>query len=428
MSLNDHIKKRNEKISCNLVIVLLFGTTLLGAYKFATIGTYSVTVFTIFGALIIVWGIVRFERVIDSIKRNPYSLVMSLYVVLNFFITQSEELFSMLLVLFCFFVFICSYALVSQAEFQKIVRRYQCLLTVLAVYGILQIPGRMLGIPIFDLYFEGFMVPGYNWSNPTRFGDIQIDRSNAIFLEPSFYAQFMALNSLLYVGRLAKTKTGSKEAGRIWGLFTVNMCATLCAFSGTGILVFLLGLAGAIVFVKDIRKRLFEISGYIICALSLLGLFVIIQDALTNKSSLIEYAARRIGEIFVLQTGNTSGYVRFNEPIAILTTSLAEAPIFGQGIGKIAFFSQGASSLVTGYVSNGLVRVGVELGLVGILFFVAFMLRCFKNTTFHRNPIWLIMISASIMCFCQETLTSVYFWILICLAGLQIEKVGKEKS
>lgn len=77
------------------------------------------------------------------------------------------------------------------------------------------------------------MVKGYNWTNTTYVSGLNMYRSNAVFREPSFFGQMLAISLLLYVPGFLNKKVQFKD----YLVPTIlQAIALILAISGTGFL------------------------------------------------------------------------------------------------------------------------------------------------------------------------------------------------
>ena len=144
---------------------------------------------------------------------------------------------------------------------------FSMIMNAMAIYGIYQFFGRIFSLPFCDLIIEGHMVPGFNWSNSIYSFGIIVERSNAIFREPSFFSQFLAMNILIYANKLLKEDIKLKY----FLLAFLNLSAMILSFSGTGFIILFFGL---VIYLYVIQKNIMIRNRIIILSIPLIAVTI----------------------------------------------------------------------------------------------------------------------------------------------------------
>ena len=185
--------------------------------------------------------------------------------------------------------------------YRKTVSFFVNLMTVAAVLGMVQMGVQLLGWvyrdPL-DAIPSSFVLQGYNTSYPVVYGSSIFKANGFVFLEPSFYSQFLALALIghLYLRR---------RPVAIW-LF---LAALVASVSGTGVV-----LAGTGVLVLALARGSRQIG-----PLLLLGVMAVLV-ALSPVGSLF---TSRIAEF---STDKTSADSRFIAPYRLASATLSSDP------------------------------------------------------------------------------------------------------
>lgn len=396
----------------NWVFVLLLSSMLFDAYSLFFIGAYPVTVFTVVLVCIIVisWGQALFGY--RKLSNFP-ALLCIVYLLLNCIFYAMKNIQSMLLFEFLFCGGLFLRRKISAWQWNNFIKIFQRVMFVLAIYGIYQLVGRMYHWPFTDLIWEGHMVRGYNWTNKISVGTVSVFRSNAIFLEPSFFSQFLAVAICIQLFEILIKKEKGNLPIKILNL-VVFCAALLCTFSGTGILV--LGITTMIAFIFFIKRGYIKRKTgvrfiLVICALGL-SCAVLFPD-------IVQYLIKRFGEIIEFNSNASSGYVRFIAGYKTLFEAWEYNPFFGVGIGNVDDFIALHSGEILSR-GNAFVRVGIELGLIGILIWFFYTGLCIQRSS-CKDPTYLILaIGIIVLQFMSDAFSMNYFWALLYCVNIDI--------
>jgi hypothetical protein len=178
----------------------------------------------------------------------------------------------------------------NEKNYSEMINFFCRTMNILAIYGILQLLFRKERSPInienfdlFNLALPGHMIPGCNWSNLISFGGLRFWRSNAIFIEPSMFSRFLAINIIFHLIKSEKTKF-------VW--IIINVIAYICTFSGTGLILFASCILTCIVKSKNVLKK--NILKNIVISFILI---VAVLPLTIDVSTVIDHFASRLLEI-----------------------------------------------------------------------------------------------------------------------------------
>jgi Ca2+/Na+ antiporter len=200
----------------------------------------------------------------------------------------------------------------DSTAFEKGLRLFVSLMTVLAVLGILQMLAQLAGWhyrdPLASLP-QSFLLQGYNTNIPIRYAASTYKANGFLFLEPSFFSQFVAL-ALVAQGYLARRVRRA----------VLFAAALACAFSGTGIILAAVGFA--LVWMRDDvnRTRFVAAMVVIVAAVAVSPVGAVFSDRVHEFS-----------------TANTSAQSRFVTPYRLAADSArsgGSAFFFGNGPGS----------------------------------------------------------------------------------------------
>lgn len=211
---------------------------------------------------------------------------------------------SLLLLLILYFPFVLHAREQLQQLYPNIVRAFAGTMFVMSVVGLLQLVAQLLGWQYQDMLAavvpKSLLLQGYNTTYPVRYGS-PIYKSNAfLFLEPSFYSQFLAL------GVIAQLVLNEHK----WRVLSL-VAALVSSVSGTGVIVLAVGLI-ALAFQ---RGALWSLKAVAVAAVSV---------ALVGGVSGGRLLLQRAGEP---TKPGTSGSLRLVEPYALVLSRFGEDPL-----------------------------------------------------------------------------------------------------
>ena len=403
------IMKNRSHLTINILLKLLVISIFFDSYAIIYVYTFPITIFSLVSALIIISGFFKCisnGTLILNIS-GKIAVVMILFIIINYFVTGCVNVTSPLLGIFYFVTFIFAYSSESIESFESYIRLFQKGINIMAIYGIYQLIARIFSLPLANIIIPNHMVTGFNWSNVIYIAGYSIQRSNAIFREPSFFSQYLAINILLYIGKVLKKSNSTISLI----LIVINAIALIVSFSGTGFIILLFsGLIYLIIIKKD-QKIILRIIKYAIPV----GIIALIFINMTIG----RYFLSRLSEIFVYKVDNVSGYVRFRSGMVVLMEAWNQNWLFGVGIGTASEYLNTINNYVSGMTLNGFYRPAVEMGFSGMCLWILFILSFWKK----RNLYFIIQILLCVLfpfMVCHETFMSNYYWLILNLLNIKI--------
>jgi hypothetical protein len=196
-----------------------------------------------------------------------------------------------------------------------------------------------------------FVQSNYNTQYPIVYGSPIIKSNGVIFLEPSFYSQFLSLSLIIEIVYFQKIHR-----------IILYLLAMVTSFSGTG-LIMLLAAAPFLLprFVQKPKLRIALISILILLAA---------LTAVASSYDLEDYYSTRMNEF---EAKDSSASIRFIAPYKALTDILSANSIW-QGLGAGA-----VDDLKLGYEVNftATPKMIIEYGLITGSVFTVFLIYCF---------------------------------------------------
>ena len=388
------------------LIMLLPITTLIDAYKFFSIQSFAVTFSLVtFLTITILSFIYAFNKQIILKKWIICGCIFMSFICLNYLLTINKSFYSLMLV--CFFIMgtLFTHHIIREDIFNKYSILLSKLITGISLYSIYQFFGRKLILPFSDLWFDGFMVEGFNWTNPVYFSGNPIYRANGIFKEPSFLSQYAALAILIIIINIMENNKNKMN----FFMLIINIIAMILTMAGTGVIILCIGSVYVIIKMKK-KKKLLRIALYSII------LFVLIISIFDIKP-IIEYMFSRINEV---KYGTNSGGARFTLGFKILIESLKVSPFIGNGIGGVSSFLANLNFQNRATADNNITRIGVELGIIGLVLWTLFQLALINknNIKNHYYNIFLIFILVNNIT--GDNFLSMHIWAFIYYINVNI--------
>ena len=239
--------------------------------------------------------------------------------------------------------------------YERVLERFEAIMLVFAGVGVAQTAAQAAGAWTYVDYVltyvpKALLFTGYNTSYPIQYGSPIIKANGFTFLEPSIYAQFLAMALLSVLVRRAA-----------WWRVLLLVVALVCAISGTGLLFAAFGVA-----LLALRR------GGRWTARIVVAVLVLVPVALATPFGAI--IADRAGET---SETNSSGSLRFVQPYQRILDSWSEDPLsilVGAGAGRAddladQIFQQ------TGLPINfsGLAKLVLEYGVPAAVLFGCFV-------------------------------------------------------
>lgn len=400
-------------INKNRVFTFLFFTLFLDSYCIVQIGNRGIT-FWYFGAfLLVLVSLLNINNVARGIKENIYAFLMIIYMPLNY-LAKGNGLESLAVGLICWIFYIFSYRNETVIQFNRTVDFFQKGMNIFAIYGIYQVFAYFLNLPFKNLWIDNLMVLGYNWGNYIDIGGLHLRRANAIFREPSFFSQFLAINILIYFSYLINndgTEKKNKDYKKI-SMIVINTIALLLSFSGTGLLILFFGVI-LLFFLNKKKNTMKFIKKHI---LLILCIIIGIICVLLVPNPLSSYLVSRVTEFDSTNIYSVSGYLRMILPYqAAGKIIFSNDGLLGLGIGN-AHLS--VYRVLTNYIIGAeasiqpiLPRTIIEEGVIGMVMLIAFSVKTWKIKNFITPSYKAILIGTYLMTFMHATWSSEVFWL-----------------
>lgn len=407
------------RLSKNSIYKLFLIAIIFDAYCFFSIGARGITLFYVVSALFIPIGLVNLSEIVMSIKRNPYALIMIVYMVVNHFITKSNDLNALFLSIFLWIFYLLSYRRVGKEYFEKSVELYQMIMNIFAIYGIYQVIGFYFEWSFVDPSLDDFMVAGYNWGNWISIASIRLRRANAIFREPSFFSQFLAISLLIYEKRIFD---GAIDCGHthkyrmyyIW--FAINLLAMILTFAGSGYIMFIVGTGYLIISSKAsvIMAFVRRHSLLIFVGIVILLIFFIVPNPL------LSYMWGRTAEFDSTNAKSISAYLRFVKPYKAMIEIISRSPIWGLGMGNAYGYITASVGNLGNSMQSALPRSFVELGLVGGILYILFMIKAWNKGNCESGSYKAMLCGVYLMTLMHGTWSSEVYWLLLGFLNVDI--------
>lgn len=385
----------------NKAIYLLPILTLFDSYYLFKLSNFYVT-FSVIG-LVIVLLLSLFSLKFE--KRDLYYLFTILLLLCIAFITNNNSsLTSFFLYIFMFFTFIFSKHKSDINQMDQWIKRFTIFINIFALIAVIQFISNFTNIEFFDIIIDGHMVEGFNRGNYIHIGNLTLMRAHSLYLEPSSLSQYssFAIISAFY---LYKNRVIKKTF--LFVTVALSIIATIFSVSGTGPLMLLI--VSIVYLVNKFRHRQQELRAqdYWI----IIGILVAIFAFILLPKNLKEYLFVRVSEI---SNPELSGGMRFTFPYLVMFNSW-KLNFFGVGSGNEAYainqyFTNGES--VQEVLSSGYAKMGVELGILGLIFLFTLIYQC-KNKRYYYFFIILLTYN-----FIGGNLLNSHFWCFMCFFNI----------
>ncbi len=385
------------------------------AYAFFYVDTFPITLSLCCVAAILVIGVLElFEnRELFNRKQILICLVLILLIILEIMLSAHGDLASASLYIFYILTFSVSGYKSSSDRFHKKLKPVMIFYTALSVYGIYQFIAYSFDLPFKEFLIEGFMVEGFNRTNLVYIAGHTFQRAHSIYLEPSTLSQFGAfaiiLSIILYNKKLIKLRS-------CIAIIALNLIAAVLSVAGTGFLM--LGVLIVYYYIVYIIKHGLNekvAAGFLIILASTLGVLFI-------DSPLTEYIRVRVYEVI---DPKYSGGMRFSYPYIIMFDAW-KSNFFGMTPGNefIAisnYFDKIGAPSTFSTMASGYAKIGVELGLIGLILLFALMYTV-KHKDASCRYIFVFMLCIN---FVGGNLLQNYFWIFVMLLNVKFTSAAK---
>ena len=399
-----------RKVTKNNVLNLMIYCIPLCPYKLLSIGDKGISLIYLIWGIIILFGLIDTKNLIRSIKRNSIALIAIIYFIVNSIILNNNNIGSISQFILLWMVWFFSYRRMSYQQFGHTISVFHKVMNIIAIYGIYEFFGRIIGLPLSDPWLEGHMIEGYNWFNAVSIAGLTVYRINGIFVEPSMFAQFLAVNILLYL-----FDVDDKSRKKTFEI-VLNGVALIFTFSGTGILLLVaviilmyLTKNGTRYYKEIFRKYKIWI---ILIALVAMGLSV---------SPVGNYMISRLSEFNPNNSESVSGYIRFVGQFNIANQILKTDPILGIGIGNVQEFidiyrfTGSATAFASLACSMIVARYAAELGIIGLVILILAYKKMIRKNNMTNSIYKVFVISVIAMIPLSDTDINVAYWLLLYL-------------
>lgn len=406
------LKKSFFNIYTFLLVSIFFD-----AYAIFYIQSYPVTLFTIVSMIYVIKCILKRKKInLKLSNQNVLLLVLIVYLIFNYIWFGFNHITSFLQAVYFLILGLLAYREESKETFDKYCLLYQKIMTYMSIYGIYQFIGRLSGAPFTDIIINNHMVTGYNWSNSIYIVGQTVYRSNAVFREPSYFAQMLAISLLLYIPLFF---TKEKKEKNFILTFILQLIALIMTFSGTGIFMLIIGFS---IYASIVAKN--KLFWKKIVPITVLGLCIAMYALIFT--SLGQYFLNRVNELFIYTKDASSGFVRFRAWIEVVKESWNSNIFLGSGIGTGAEYVSQYIIHYFGMSLNGFARVATELGVIGLILWCGCILSFFKKRNILiSNNYLLICCSIIPLIFTQEAFSSNLFWMLIMFVNCKLNNSNK---
>ena len=402
----------NYCLDKNFIYLFLFLSLFFDSYRFFAIGNRDITLWYVFAFVLITFSLFFEKKIYSFVKTNIVAWLIIIYMIINYCLLGQNEQNSLFIGIFCLLFFIASYRKTTHYNFFKIVNFFQVGMNFFAIYGIYQFIANIFGAPLSNLWMDGFMVDGYNWGNNIVIGGHVFRRANAIFREPSYFSQLLAINMLIYCILLLSGRFSNKKEIKFLSWTILNGLALGLSFSGTGALIFILGLLCFPFFYTPYETRHFFKK----IVPTFVFLFAVLIYLYISSSPLFNYFVGRLSEFDYTNIQSISGYLRMVLPYqAAYDVLLSSNSFFGEGIGNAKFLVLSENMRPVGNsVQPIFARTIVEEGFIGFCLLVCFFYQLLKKAKENSNLFYsAIFLGTFFMSFMHGTWSSEMFWLFL---------------
>lgn len=378
-------------------IYLLPILTLFDSYYLFNISNFYVTLSVIGLIVVLLLSLFCF----NFTKKDLYYFWTILLLLSIAFITNSNSsLTSFFLYIFMFFTFILSKHKCNTNQMDKWIKRFVIFINIFAIIGIIQFMSNFTNIEFFDVIIDGHMVEGFNRGNYIYIGNLSLMRAHSLYPEPSSLSQYSSF-AIIAAFYLYKNKVIKKNF--LFITIFLSAIATICSISGTGPLM--LTIVAVVYLVNKFRNKQQKLKAQDYWLLT--GVLVSIFAFILLPNNLKNYLFTRLSEI---SNPELSGGMRFTFPYLVMFNSW-KLNFFGVGSGNEAYaIHQYYSNTVSvqDVLSSGYAKMGVELGLLGLIFLFTLIHQC-KNKRYYYFFIILLTYN-----FIGGNLLNSHFWCFMC--------------
>ncbi len=299
------------------------------------------------------------NKISIDLKRMIIYFLIALVSLLSGFLVQEMKVTSLLYFLFIYLFFIFDYNF-EENELMIIKKTIIIVLAITSIIGIMQFISQIIGISYFDFYDlipANFKLSGFNSYYSIWYGSNIMKSNGWLYLEPSFFSQFMALGIIIVLNK----KDILKKDILLVVLFTM---ALITSFSGTGLLLIIISLVPLLIGLKGKNRIIFTI-------------FAVVVVILFVNSDYSYSVLSRIGET---SSVSSSASKRFINPFVYAFSSDNNHYLLGNGAGTV----DGSTELNI-YNFSAIPKIQFEYGLIVLILFMFFLFMFFFKKGFNFN-------------------------------------------
>lgn len=371
------------------IIFLLPILSCFDAYCITYIGTFPLTISFLAIILLLFLSLINFQD--KNSMHNIIILIFFFFILFLSFISNNIDINSTLLYVMLFLTYLITNNTLTNLELYFALKKFLLIVSLLSIFAIFQFLSNFSNIPRIDIIIPNHMVLGYNTGNYVYIGNFEIFRSHSIYLEPSTLSQYTAFAIII-----SFILHSNKMIGNLFLILSISLngIALICSISGTGLII--LGVSIIIYFFKNFRYK--KVKKILLCFLITLIIAIGILPLNIKK-----YIFDRILEIFNPQL---SGGMRFTYPYIIMFKSWLVRPLgFSPGNEMLAILEFQPEMLELQLtLASGYAKLGVELGIFGLLLFLIMILSNKKNRNIYFIS-FLLLIN-----FIGGNLLNPFFW------------------
>ena len=345
-----------------LTVWLLFLTQKIAFTVSSFSFPFALFIFPIFFIFLLCKG-----RIKVSFSRCCFYVFFIIMALLSSFLNMGHFSLPSLLLLILIYIFLIFDYDLKENERETIVKSSRNVLVVFACLGILQFAVQFVGLPFIDPFLrlpDSLRLLGFNNTYSITYGSDIMKANGMIFLEPSFFSQFMAIGIILEFFSKKLTKSNYIR-------IAIYLLAIVASFSGTGIVILVFTILPYF-FIKRVKHKF-----------TFILIFLIALIVLMNT----KYGDMILSRVTEISGTRTSGAMRFVNPLIETFSSSNKNLFVGNGAGST---STNVFELDVNF--NALLKVCYEYGLMTLAFFIVLVIKYF-----FKNKVSLLTISLFIM-------------------------------
>lgn len=379
------------------VIYLLPILTLFDSYYLFKVSNFFITS-SVIGLIIVLF--LSFFSLNFTKKDLCYICGILLLLCIAFITNNNASLSSFFLYIFMFLTFILSKHKCNTYQIDKWIRRFIILVNIFALIAIIQFISNFSNIAFFDIIIDGHMVEGFNRGNYVYIGNLMLMRAHSLYLEPSSLSQY---SSFAIIAAFYLYKNNVIKKTFLFVTVILSIIATIFSVSGTGpLMLFIVAVVYLFNKFRNMQQKLNAQDYWL-----LTGVIVAIFSFILLPENFKVYLFTRLSEI---SNPELSGGMRFTFPYLVMVNSW-KFKFFGVGSGNEIYainlyYSNNVS--VQEVLSSGYAKMGVELGLLGLIFLISLIFQCKSKRYYY---FFIILLTYN---FIGGNLLNSHFWCFMC--------------